>query len=160
MFWVGIKRESFVLTRIIWKEVHLSWSWYGVTRLSGGRRVCSRCWVSCIVSMSKEYPGVLGPSGGVVKALVNSGAGRLWPSHDSDMKALHLPLLTPVLFQSNAWVITVNSWPCCYQYTSKQLQNIYACWQKEIRCGCSGFTPIERSVPKVCFSLEPPSQGR
>lgn len=75
----GLKESHLYWQGSSGKRRDLSLSWYGMTRLSGGRGVCSRYWVSCIVSMSKEYPGVFGPSGGVVKALVNVGAGRPWP---------------------------------------------------------------------------------
>lgn len=139
--WLGSSRKALL------KRWHLRWSWYGIARLLVGWRGCSKWWVSCVVSMrwevlrcpwAKWWTYVCG----VVKALVNIAAQGLWHHSDSDLRALQPPIAQTCSVSEQRLSHHRNSWPCCYQYTLKQLQNIYACWQREIGSGGSGFTPV------------------
>lgn len=160
MSWVGIKRvictdKDHLERGGIWSNPGMGWLDYQEAGecVAGTGWVALSHWVRSIQVSSAEWWSCQGTCDHRSWKAVAIAMTQTWELYS-------LPLLTPVLFQSNSWVITVNSWPCCYQYTSKQLQNIYACWQRDIRRGCSGFIPVERSVPKVFFPLEPPSQGR
>lgn len=112
----------------------------------------------------KKYRGVLGPSGDI---WARSCQGTCEHRSSKTVASRWLRL--------ESFTASRCTHPFCFKATlshrreqlamllpvrSKQLQNIYACWQREIRCGGSGFTRVERSVPEVCFPLQPPSQGR